>query len=229
MPHCQAQWVNYLHVYQPWHSFVPVTSCLLYGMHHSAPPSLPLCSVVGSYNLSHSVPFHPNNLHVNVYYNDSLVCFKASRLCYNINTRPWKRVLSDILRFPRVMEILWLCFSGPAPSCALRLINGVVVGLGQLKSWSGPGGNWVCHPRLLPDPYTTAAVAIMWPSKGRTSSPALVNFFIVPFSFYLIMLNYVTILSYVLLLFVCMTYIIRNVRIWGLLLRYLNVHMHFKI
>lgn len=175
IPHCQAQWVNSLHVYQPWHSFTPVTSCLLCGMHHSAPLSLPLCSAVGSYSLSLSVPFHPNNLHVNVYYNDSLFCFKASRLCYSINTRSWKRLLPDILLFSRVMEILWQCFSGQAPSCALRHINGVVVGVGQLKSWSWPGVSWVCHPRLLPDPYTTAAVAIRWPSKGRASSLALVN------------------------------------------------------
>lgn len=87
----------------------------------------------------------------------------------------------------------------------------------------------IAHSRTLPDPYTTADVAILWPAKGRASSPALINFFIVSFSFYLIMLNYVTTLSYMLLMFACMTYIIRNIRISGLLLMYLNVHIHFKM
>lgn len=60
-PHCQAQWVNYLHGYQPQYSFAPVTSCHPWGMHHSGPPSLSLRSAVGSYRVSHSVHLYPNN------------------------------------------------------------------------------------------------------------------------------------------------------------------------
>lgn len=60
---------HYLCVYQPQYSFTPVTSCLPCDMYHSTPPSFLLHIAVGSHSVSHSVPFHPNNLHVNVYYN----------------------------------------------------------------------------------------------------------------------------------------------------------------
>ena len=53
-------------------------------------------------------PFVQTVLLANAHCHESLVCFKASGFCYTINTGSSPGLLSDILMWPCVMEIMAL-------------------------------------------------------------------------------------------------------------------------
>jgi hypothetical protein len=73
--------------------------------------------VIMCHSVSYWMPFCPVLL-VNVHCNESLVWFKASSFCYTINTGSSPGLLSDILMWPCVMEILQFGCIRPVPSSA---------------------------------------------------------------------------------------------------------------
>jgi len=73
--------------------------------------------------------------------------------CYTINTGSSLGLLSDMVLFPSVVEILQLGSVGQALHMLQQFIHGVDVGIGQLKTLDlGLGGSWACQPTSCPEP-----------------------------------------------------------------------------
>lgn len=93
------------------------------------------------HSVSHSVPFVHSSVLANVHCNKLLVCFKASRFCYTINTESLPGLFLDVLLLP----ISWRSCSfgslGPAPSPAPAVHK-------WDRCWDGPTQSPGSEPEL---------------------------------------------------------------------------------
>lgn len=81
--------------------------------------------------MRHTVyPLAQTDLLANVYYNESLIWFKASVSCYTVNTGFSLGLHSNTL-LPCVIEILHLQFCRTSPSMFSMFTDGVDIGVGQ--------------------------------------------------------------------------------------------------
>lgn len=90
--------------------------------------------------MSHSVykPFVQSALLPNVHCNELLVWFTASDFWYTIIIGSSQKLLWNILRPSRLMEILLVLSTGPVPSCAQQGLEGVDVSVTNPRLGCGP-------------------------------------------------------------------------------------------
>lgn len=118
-------------------------------------------SCTGCCCVSHHITFAQKALISNVHCNKWLVWFRASGFCYTINTGASSRLLSDILLYLKIKEILWLWFHRTSSFHHLQqLIDRVDVGESQLKAEDmNFSESWVVQPQYLLCPPLAPEVA----------------------------------------------------------------------